>query len=317
MTMNNSQFDAIMRKYDKLQLQHKHELDKRFEEIYEKIPEYKVLDEAASTISVSYGKKLIEGNKSALNDLKSHLAALSSQKEQLLLTNGYPKDYLTIQYNCKFCKDTGYIEGKKCSCLKNQMISILYAQSNIQDKLETENFNALSEEYYEGDDLISFQRTVTACHNLINNYPNKADNILIMGHVGVGKSFLSCCVAKEFLDRGYSVLYLSAASLFDVLSSNEFRKNTKENLYTSNEDIYNCDLVVIDDLGTEMTNNFVISALFNLINARLLNNKSTIISSNIFLEELRDRYTERIASRIASKYKLCKLSGKDIRRYKK
>ncbi len=317
MAMDNSQFDAIMRNYDQIQLQHKHELNKRFEEVYAKIPEYKSLDEAVSTVSVAYARQLIEGNKSVLNDLKSHLADLSSKKEQLLLANGFSKDYLKMEYTCKTCKDTGYIDGQKCTCLKNRILSIMYEQSNIAELLESDNFSTLSENYYEGEDLQRFREVVTLCHHFVNNFESNKENLFLYGNVGVGKSFLSCCIAKELLDKGYSVLYFSSSHLFDVLAQNDFSKDSKENLYTNKEDIYNCDLVVIDDLGTELTNSYISTSLFSLINERILRNKSTIISTNLALKDMRDLYSDRIFSRITTKYKLCKLSGPDIRIYKK
>lgn len=317
MAIDNAQFDAIMREYDKLQLQHKHELNRRFEEVYAKIPEYKALDESVSTVAMTYGRALIEGESSSLTALKAELANLSSKKEQLLLENGFSKDYLVMQYNCPSCKDTGYIDGEKCSCLKNKLLSIMYEQSNIADLLETDNFSTLSEKYYEGEDLQRFREAVNLCHQIVNNFETKRENLFLYGNVGVGKSFLSCCVAKELLDKGYSVLYFSSSHLFDVLKDNDFGKDSKENLYTSKEDIYNCDLVVIDDLGTELTNSYVSTRLFSLINERILRNKSTIISTNLSLKDLRELYSDRIFSRISTKYKLCKLSGPDIRIYKK
>lgn len=317
MAIDNAQFDAIMREYDKLQLQHKHELNRRFEEVYAKIPEYKALDESVSTVAMTYGRALIEGESSSLTALKAELANLYSKKEQLLLENGFSKDYLVMQYNCPSCKDTGYIDGEKCSCLKNKLLSIMYEQSNIADLLETDNFSTLSEKYYEGEDLQRFREAVNLCHQIVNNFETKRENLFLYGNVGVGKSFLSCCVAKELLDKGYSVLYFSSSHLFDVLKDNDFGKDSKENLYTSKEDIYNCDLVVIDDLGTELTNSYVSTRLFSLINERILRNKSTIISTNLSLKDLRELYSDRIFSRISTKYKLCKLSGPDIRIYKK
>lgn len=317
MAMNNTQFDVIMRKYDKLQLQHQYELSKRFDEVYAKIPEYKTLEESIPTVSMSYTRRLLDGDAAARDALKAALAEISSKKKQLLLQNGFPEDYLEMQYNCPACKDTGYIGGEKCFCLKKQILSVSYEQSNIAKLLETDNFSTLSEEYYEGEDLLHFREAVALCHNIVDNFESNKENLLLYGSVGVGKSFLSCCIAKELLDKGYSVLYFSSSHLFDVLAENDFRKDSKENLYTSKEDIYNCDLVVIDDLGTEITNSFVFTSLFSLITERILRNKSTIISTNLTLKHLMDLYSDRIFSRITAKYKLCKLSGPDIRIYKK
>lgn len=317
MALDNAQFDAIMRKYDRTQLQHKYELQKRFDEIYEKIPEYKALDESVSTLSLSYGKKVIEGDSLALSELKKNLADLSSKKTDLLVKHGYPKDYLLLQSTCPHCKDTGYVDGKRCVCLKNELLTFLYEQSNIASLLKTDNFDTLSETYYQGDDLARFREAVSLCHRFVDDFETNKDNLFFYGNVGVGKSFLSCCIAKELLDKGYSVLYFSSAHLFDILKENDFSKDSKENLYTSKEDIYNCDLIVIDDLGTELTNSFISTRLFALINERILRKKSTIISTNLSLKDLRELYSDRIFSRITTKYKLCKLSGPDIRIYKK
>lgn len=317
MAISNSYFDDIMRSYDALRMQHRHELNKRFDEVYVKIPEYKTLEESVPTISMSYTRKLLDGDTTAREELKKRLSEITAEKEQLLLQNGFPKDYLQMQYTCHLCQDTGFVNGDKCICLKNALLHFNYAQSNIDDLLETDNFNTLSEEYYEGEDLLHFREAVALCHDIVDNFHIKKESLLLYGNVGVGKSFLSCCIAKEVLDLGYSVLYFSSSHLFDILAKSSFGKESKENLYTNKEDIYNCDLVVIDDLGTELPNSFVLSSLFSLITERLLRNKSTIISTNLNLNDLSDLYSDRIVSRIIAKYKLCKLSGPDIRIYKK
>ena len=313
MSMDNAQFDAILRTYDRLQARERHAQARRFEEIYNKIPEYKALDESIPSISIAYAKRVIEGDFNAKSDMQQELAKITMQKEALLLGNGYPKDYLEMHYTCPSCKDTGYINGQKCTCLKNHLLSVLYAQSNLDTLLDTDNFDTLSEEFYKGEDLIQFRSVLKECHEFVDNFSTKKDNLFFYGNVGVGKSFLSCCIAKELLNMGYSVLYFSSSELFDILKENDFGKDSKENLYTSKEDIYNCDLVVIDDLGTELTNSYISTRLFSLINERILRNKSTIISTNLSLMELRDLYSDRIFSRICNQYKLCKLSGPDIR----
>lgn len=317
MSMDNARFDAIMRTYDQLQLQNKHTLTKRFEEIYTNIPEYKALDESLPSVSIAYAKKVIEGDFSAQSELQKELSRITQKKEELLTSHGYSKDYLEMHYCCSLCKDTGYIGGNKCVCLKNKLLSVMYEQSNIAELLKTDNFDNLTDKYYEGEDLERFRNAVNCCHEFVDKFATNKENLFLYGNVGVGKSFLSCCIAKELLDKGYSVLYFSSSQLFDTLKESDFGKDSKENLYTSKEDIYNCDLVVIDDLGTELTNSYISAKLFSLLNERILRGKSTIISTNLSLMELRDLYSDRIFSRISTKYKLCKLSGPDIRIYKK
>ena len=157
---------------------------------------------------------------------------------------------------------------------------------------------------------------MSICRSFINEFDQKYANLFFYGTVGCGKSFLSCCVAKELIEAGHSVIYFSAIGLFEFLSRYSFDHKNKENLYNAFEDLYNCDLVIIDDLGTEITNSFVTSELFSCLNERHIRKRSTIISTNLSLGELRDRYSDRIFSRITSNYEVCKLSGQDIRMHK-
>ncbi len=313
MAMNNAQYEAIMRTYDQTRMEHKRMQHKRTLEVYDKIPAFQKLDQQVPSVSASYARARIMGENASLSELQKELSNIAIEKETLLVQNGFPKDYLELQYTCGLCMDTGYIDGNKCSCLKNRLLSVLYEQSNIADMLSVNNFDHLSTKYYEGEDLQRFENAAALCKNLVDEFDTKRESLLLFGDVGVGKSFLSCCVAKALLDKGYSVLYFSASHLFDVLAEQDFQKDSKENLYTSKEDIYNCDLVIIDDLGTELVNSYIFTSFFALINERLLRKKSTIISSNLSLSELRDVYTDRIFSRISTTYKVCKLSGPDIR----
>ena len=240
----------------------------------------------------------------------------------MLVSAGYPADYLEPVYTCPDCKDTGYIEGdnglrKKCHCFHQQELDILYEQSHIRDMIASENFSNLSYEYYQGEDLTHFRKCVDVCHNFVQNFKQDYHNLFFYGTVGTGKSFLSGCIASELLQSGHSVIYFSASGLFDTLARYTFDTRVKEALSGFYEDIYNCDLLIIDDLGTEMTNTFVASQLFSCLNERHLRQKATIISTNLSLEELRDRYSDRVFSRITSHYDLCKLTGPDIRMCKK
>lgn len=317
MALTNSQFEAIMREYDNLRAKHDYELQKRTEEIYETIPKYKELHDSVSSVGQFYILKAMDGDQSAATDSKTALRNIKAKKDELLVQHGYPVDYLEKTFTCPSCQDTGFVNNKHCDCLKKKILSITYAQSNISELLKRNNFDNLSEKYYTGEDLLRFREAVDVCHNMVDNFENQKTSILFHGSVGVGKSFLSCCVAKEILDKGYSVLYFSSSNLFETLANSTFDKDSKESLYTTKEDIYNCDLVVVDDLGTELTNSFVLSELFSLITERTLRNKSTIISTNLSLTDLSNVYSERIISRIISNFELCKMSGPDVRIYKK
>ncbi|MDE6663234.1 MAG: ATP-binding protein [Lachnospiraceae bacterium] len=317
MSLTNTQYDIILRGYENKQLNTRHELERRTKYVYEHIPAYRELEDTIATLSVSQGKKYLEGNESAIEELKAELARLSARKAQLLEDAGLPADYLKPSYTCPDCRDTGYIDGQKCHCFKQTMITLLYEQSNIREMLQNENFDALSYEYYEGEHLSHFRNAVTTCQNFVKNFNSDYHNLFFYGTVGTGKSFLSNCVAKELIESGHSVIYFSSSGLFDLLSKYSFDFKNREDQIEQHNDLYQCDLLIIDDLGTELTNQFVTSQLFSLLNGRHMGKKATVISTNLSLEELRNRYSDRIFSRITSHYEICKLTGPDIRMYKK
>lgn len=317
MPLSNSQYNAIMRMYEEKQRKSRHLLEERTAAVYAQLPEYEALCREVSAISIEKGKKMLSGDTAALGELKESLSLLSRKKAELLAKGGYPADYLEPVYECPYCKDTGYVDNRKCSCFRQAEISLIYEQSHIKELLRTDNFDHLSYAFYEGEDLTRFTKAVQECHNFIKNFNSDYHNLFFYGTVGTGKSFLSSCIARELIEQGRLVIYFSSAQLFEALSRSTFDKNSPEAASGIYEDIYACDLLIIDDLGTELTNAFVSSQLFSCLNNRHLRRKSTIITTNLSLEELRDRYSDRIFSRITSNYGMCKLTGRDIRVTKK
>lgn len=322
MALTNSQYESIIRDYEKVRDVNRYTSEARKEQVYQTLPEYWDLEESISSLSVSAAKAVLEGDDNARNKLHESLAKIRQHQKELLISAGFPADYLEPIYHCPQCRDTGYILGpdnrkQKCSCFRQKEISLLYSQSHIREMIEKENFSTLSSAYYQGDDLQRFETAVKLSKEFIKNFKQDYRNILFYGTVGTGKSFLSGCIAKELIDNGNSVIYFSASGLFEMLARYSFDYKEKNVLQDFYEDIYSCDLLIIDDLGTEITNSFVASQLFSCLNERNLRQKSTIISTNLSLEELRDRYSDRIFSRITSSFDLCKLTGADIRIYKK
>ncbi|MDE6202541.1 MAG: ATP-binding protein, partial [Lachnospiraceae bacterium] len=230
MALTNSQYDAIMREYEYRQTKNRRLLEERTAFIYKNVDGYRELAESIAAISVSQGRKLLEGDDFAMEDLRSSLRSLSSMKEQLLISAGYPADYLAPIYDCPDCKDTGYADGVKCHCFRQAVIDLLYEQSGIRDMLEKENFSILSYDYYQGEDLERFQKTVNACINFIKTFDSDYQNLFFYGTVGTGKSFLSGCIAKELIENGHSVIYFSAAGLFETISRNMFDYKNKDDV---------------------------------------------------------------------------------------
>lgn len=316
--ITNSQFKAITADYEKIQNKNRHILLQRKKEIYARIPAYQELEQQISGLCIMQGRKLLSGDKQALYDMKRQLHALSAQKQQLLKEHGYPADYLEPVYDCPDCQDTGYLpDHSKCHCMKQKIAHYLYEQSGLENLLETENFSHLSTDYYQGEDLTRFKKTVQNARKFVSDFSSHYRNLLFYGTVGTGKSFLSCCIAKELLDAGYCVLYFSACSLFDRISEYTFGSKDRENLAQLYQDLYACDLLIIDDLGTEMTTQFTVSALYQIVNGRLLSGKPTIVSTNLPDTELEARYSAQIASRLLGAYTLYQFCGTDVRLLRK
>lgn len=322
MALNNSQYDSIMLNYEHIRDHNRNLLSERRQEVYNKLPDIKEIDKHIASTSVSQAKLLIEGDTEALTRHKAKLKELSAKKASLLEKAGLPADYLEPVYDCSDCKDTGYITNsdglkEKCHCFLNQEFEVLYEQSHIQNLISQESFSSISYDYYQGEDLDHFKGAVKICLDFVQNFKQDYHNILFYGTVGTGKSFLSGCIAQEILQSGHSVIYFSASELFETLARYSFDTKEKDLLYQLYKNIYECDLLIIDDLGTEVTNTFVCSHLFSCLNERHLRSKSTIISTNLGLQEIHERYSDRIFSRIASNYFICKLTGPDIRLQKK
>ena len=322
MSLNNSQYNAIMRIYNQRQFQDKYEQDQRREEVYQKVPQIRQIEDEISSQAVRCARKLLDGDTNAKEELKQHIEDLREQKEVLLSAFGFPADYMEMHYACPECQDTGYVDGRKCRCFKKEEIRLLYSQSNIEEELLRENFDSFSYEYYDDRVVIpEIQMTVadymrqvhTWCKEYVENFEKKGGNLIFTGSTGVGKTFLTNCIAKALIDQYQSVIYLSSNDLFDVFSKNKFHYDTEEEMKDMYQYILDCDLLIIDDLGTELNNTFVSSQLFYCINERLLRKKSTIISTNLSMTMLRDTYSDRISSRIISQYSIIPLYGDDIR----
>jgi DNA replication protein DnaC len=317
MALTNAQYDAIMHEYEERRSLHRQELEDRQRYVYDNVPGYKELEDAIATTSVNFGKRLLSGERLDRSALRNEIAELSKQKLTLLTEAGFSSDYLDMGYTCQDCKDTGYVGNEKCHCFKQKIIEALYDKSNLKIMTKSANFKLLSEKYYSGEDLKRFQGAVRTSEDFVKNFNSDYQNLFFYGTVGTGKSFLSICVANELLKKGHSVIYFSSLGLFTMLSEYAFDYKAKQELHDIYEDLYNCELLIIDDLGTERINNFVLSEFFSCINERDIRKKSTIITTNLSLEDLQAIYSDRIVSRIVSNYKLLKLSGPDIRKLKK
>ena len=320
--LTNSQYQQLMSKYYERQLKTKDLMEQRYQEVTTAIPELPELDKEIRVLALAHAKARLTRQDGAA-DLSSDITAISRKKEQLLISHGFSSDYLKPVYTCPDCQDTGYIDGKKCSCLEKEIVNFLYSQSNLKDILDYENFSHFNLEYYPDDyteeatgltPRDNIRNVLSAVRAFIKNFSTESGNLLLYGNTGVGKTFLTNCIAKELLDKSYTVVYLTSVKLFDILETNKFDKEiSRTEKEASLSYILTSDLLIIDDLGTELNNSFTSSQLYHCIDTRLTRHCSTIISTNLSFDDLREHYSERIFSRITSNYTLLKITGDDIR----
>lgn len=325
MALNNSQYDTIMRQYSRLQHENRRTLDEHIKTAYAAVPELAQIDRQVAEISLKKARILLARDASGEDfNLSERISALSARRAELLRENGFPEDYLLMPSHCPKCRDTGYVDGQKCGCFKRAEIDLLYAQSNIRELLKTENFAHFSFDYY-SEDIINpltgknaretAADAVRRAKLFISQFGSAFDNLFLYGETGVGKTFLTHCIAQELLSRAYCVLYFTSFDLFDLLARQAFSAGAQTDDPAGH--VLDCDLLIIDDLGTELTNSFVSSQLFLCVNERILRKKPTIISTNLTTEQFMERYSERTFSRISSSYNMIKLIGRDIRIQKK
>ena len=336
MAIDNSSYNAIMREYENIRANNRAAQVRRIEEVYEEIPQMQDLNNSTGSMAVLRYKESLKSGNISMSNLKKDIEGIKNDKERLLLEAGFPKDYMEMRYDCVDCKDTGYIEGGKCHCLQSKIRKLLYAQSNLENILDKENFENFSFDYYDDKTILSGQNMTNAaymdgvkkfCEKYIDKYFNvdKSKNatdsvegnyrrsIVFSGNTGVGKTYLSNCIAKVLLDRYYSVIYLSAKELFETMVKVNIEKNEEQRYSLLAKEVYDCDMLIIDDLGSELFNHFTTSEFFHIINRRINTEKSTIISTNLSLDKMRDTYSERVTSRIRKSFIYIRLFGNDIR----
>ncbi len=322
MKFTDSQYDELMSTYHTHQIENRALAQTRKEEVYEKIPRIKEIDQLLASSSIDAIRAKLKGQSDNTAQVKEKNHALIAEKTDLLKTHGYDEDFLEPIYTCKMCKDTGRIGNDYCTCFKQASIALLYRQSTLDRVLELENFDTFDLTYYPSEsdgvhELTPYENMVKILDKtkkFVETFDKEGGNLLFYGETGLGKTFLSNCVAKALMDSQHTVLYQSSIHLFeDVLSDVLMKKNQNSNSKELYRYLYNCDLLIIDDLGTEFTNNFVSSELYDILNTRMRDGKSTIISTNLSLKELNERYSVRITSRFISDYMAFQFYGNNVR----
>ena len=258
-------------------------------------------------------------NQQRLAAIERHCKEADSMLRQLLTLHGYPEDYLDLHYSCPVCDDTGFTGGKPCQCLKQEIGRVGTEALNARSQLSLSKFSDFSLSYYAdlpSEQYYTMQQVFAACQQYAADFsPETAGNLYLCGGTGLGKTHLSLAIANEVLQKGYNVIYDSAINLMHTLDQEQFRK-TRESEDTLPA-LLGCDLLILDDFGTEFDTAFSRSMLYTIINSRVNARRPMIVSTNLNSQEVKERYGDRILSRLLSSSRILPFFGKDIRLHRK
>lgn len=287
----------------------------RFDEISEKLPELDSIQTELSKIGLSISKVfLYSSDKEAdIKELMDKSLELQEKKRKVLIENGYDENALNVIYTCAACKDTGFIGSRRCKC-HNELLKEIERQ-NLEEiaPLDDCTFETFETKYY--PDESRAEKIKSTCFKYATQFTTKSKNIIFYGGTGLGKTHLSLAIANAVINRGYSVVYGTAQNVLNDLQNENFGRTDDLRYYE--RAVLNCDLLIIDDLGTEFKNSYTVAALYNIINSRILSKLPTIISTNFSSNELEEKYDQRITSRIIGEYSPLLLVGNDIRYIKR
>ncbi len=316
----------VEKEYEKMKLDRDNAIAASRNELYSIVPEVKFIDDKISTLAVTYASKILtEGitPEEAVTLVNTEKNDLLKKRKSILDNINYTER--NIPFNCNECNDTGIVNGQKCKCypslLNKMMKANIDGSKDIIVNIDSANFDNFSLKWYSKSVDTAFGvspyenmfKVHRDCINFCNDFATNKKNMYFCGAPGTGKTFMASCIVNKLLKDGYTVVYHSAYKLFQFMEDFKFNRIDRAENLEMYEKIYNCDLLIIDDLGTEFGTSYTCSVMFDILNTRLLNEKSTIISSNLSITNLEKKYTERVSSRIMGYFDVIRFLGEDIR----
>ena len=300
---------------------------RRHDEVYARVPSLRTIDQQIAALTFQAANALLADPAPDIERLRKESLELQGQRADLLAANGWPIDWLDGAWDCPECRDSGYVRGRMCACLKK-----LYDQAQAADlsallKLGNESFSTFDLSLYDGrpdpaagvSPRQQMETVYNICCDYALNFKKSSMNLLFRGGTGLGKTFLSACIAREVAKQGFSVVYETAVAALGAFEEQHFSRDGESvgEAEALVQRMLDCDLLIMDDLGTEFVTEFTKSALYTLVNSRLTRRKKTIISTNLSSQDMARRYTPQIMSRLEGEYQVLPFVGSDIRVLKK
>jgi DNA replication protein DnaC len=322
MGYNRENYRRIRAEYETKYNKAREEADRRRAEVWEAIPEVRAIDAELGRVGLEIMGAIMSSNadtQEMIKKIREKNESLQEKRKALLIKGGYPGDYTDVHYECPVCCDSGYVDGRMCECMRRELILAGCESSGIGQLMKEQNFENFSLEYYSKsiDTYTEMENVLTVAYRFANSFSETGSgNLAFIGGTGLGKTHLSSAIARRVIERGFDVSYVSAQGMFSDFERERFGNSSASGGEGNTERYFECDLLIIDDLGTEVTNQFTVSCLYNVINTRLNLKKSTIISANLRQDELRQRYSDRITSRLFGEYRILRFVGTDVRAQK-
>lgn len=316
-------YEEVQNKLYKMRQSALDELNFKKEIFYKRFPRAGEIEKKLSLTAVKVAKAVLGGGSATdeIKKLKEKNKILKNELSEILKNAGLPKDYLEIKYSCSKCSDEGIIDGRLCLCMKDMLKKESYNRLNKMSPLELSSFDNFSLDYYlktSPEDKNSPHKRMSLIYSFCRKYADKfqknSPSLLLTGRTGLGKTHLSLAIASEVINNGFTVIYGSAQSMVSKLERERFQNYGESG--ESEKHFINCDLLIIDDLGTEFMSSFSVAAIYNIINSRIMMNKATIISTNLTMRELEKNYTERLVSRMIGNNIRLEFLGEDVRQKK-
>jgi len=319
MGFNRENYARIKEEYDGKYLRAAEAARLRRAEVHVTVPEICEIDRQLSATGIKIFEASMRGDKAAIDKIGEQNAKLLAARAELLIKNGYAPDYTEIKYECEECGDTGVVDNRMCRCMKKKLVEAGFESSGMADLIKRQRFDNFSLDYYR-QSKESYAR-MSAIYKVLVKYAEdfqteSAGNIAMFGGTGLGKTHLSSALAGVIIEKGNDVYYTSATNMFADFEQKRFGNSISLDTTGDISQYFSSDLLIIDDLGTEVINQFTVSCLYNVINTRLNRKKATILSTNLTQDEFRKKYWDRIASRVFGEFTVLPFCGVDIREQK-
>ena len=319
MGFNMNNFRRIREEYSKKYKRAEDAAEARRVELWGKIDGLREIDRALSATGTRLVSCIIGKSGEDFERVKRDAERLGAERARLLAAYGYPADYTDPKYECTICSDSGYVGTQMCECMRRELVMAGYESSGIARLMSDQTFESFDLSYYRADprwyeNMQYIFRTI--CDYAENFNPDRAQNLLLLGGTGLGKTHLSTALAKRLIDRGFDVVYTGAIGMIADFEKTRFGNSSGNESGNSTDRYFECDLLIIDDLGSELSNQFTVSCIYNVVNNRINLGLPTVISTNLNQNELNSRYWDRITSRILGEFRPLVFVGRDVRKLK-